>query len=111
MFRSVILYLLEGPRQPWWLTPLVFGISSVAVCSGHVALLLFMLLTGWWLWVRYSEYRYYEAFAKEADLSACPRCGYSLKGLERPLCPECGTDALAFLAKARRMTMEREETK
>jgi len=26
----------------------------------------------------------------EADLPACPGCGYSLKALTRPVCPECG---------------------
>lgn len=23
---------------------------------------------------------------------ACPKCGYSLKNLKSPICPECGTD-------------------
>ncbi len=104
--RRLILYLLEGPREPRWLTPLVFGISTMAVCGGHSELIVFAAITGWWLWVRYCEYRYYEAFAQEADLSVCPRCQYSLKELDRPVCPECGTDAIAFLARARRMTAE-----
>lgn len=29
--------------------------------------------------------------AREHDYQLCPRCGHSLKGVEKPVCPECGT--------------------
>ncbi len=36
----------------------------------------------------------------------CPRCGYSLEGLTTTVCPECGTDAIAYLKAARRVADE-----
>ncbi len=35
-------------------------------------------------------------YAVDRDLP-CPACGYNLRGLMRPICPECGADVEEFV--------------
>lgn len=41
--------------------------------------------------------------------SKCPRCGYSLQGLEGARCPECGFDGKSAVAMSRRERAAREQ--
>lgn len=46
--------------------------------------------------------REHDAAPPHADSPVCPVCGYSLKGLTRPFCPECGQE-LVLTVGARRL--------
>jgi len=63
------------PRTPiWWRLQYAFGLVFLPAL---VAVLAYVLLT-----VRYGRALY--------DQPRCRKCGYMLRGLSRPQCPECG---------------------
>ena len=114
--RHWLVIVLQGPRRPWWLAPMlvwvgtalaVFGASAwgrswvgvVALPVGVAA-----ALTGavWWR-MRVAEWQHYRRFAMEEVWEVCPRCAYSLEGLADERCPECGED----LVKLRRTLARR----
>ena len=124
ILNRVVLFLLEGPRRPWWLVPLIWIIglalilawlptayppsaASIPLWPWPTLSLLPTLLASWWLWIRFSKREYYKRVALTTDFSRCPACGYSFIGaktLPPPRCSECGVDATEFIAQAKRLT-------
>lgn len=110
----LVLLALEGPKRPPWLFEaiLIFAIAFMAVVSFLPAplddalflpALLLMMVVALWMFVRYSTYVYYEKLADSGRSMRCLKCGYSLRGLHEPRCPECGTDSEKLVRRARRL--------
>ncbi len=109
------MLVLEGPRKPWWLTPLVCLASLVAAMiifnSPRISATEWLLAadacvfvaTTWWMFVRVNELRYWEGVAQSKPYS-CIVCGYDLSAATTPRCPECGVSFDEYVAKAKRLT-------
>ena len=125
LLRKLALFLLEGNRRPWWLTPAVFAVSLVALVwwAGVIPVrqpssnpeywltpALFgppALLTGWWMCLRRFERVYYKSVADTVSLAQCPKCSYSFAAGTPDRCPECGVNPEEFVRKARQLTQWR----
>lgn len=51
---------------------------------------------------RHSQRVFYRSVLRNAQSMRCPGCGYDMKGLEKPLCPECGADFWKVVRSAER---------
>lgn len=111
VLNAALRFGLEGPTRPWWLAvlawPVAWGAAIVLLANGApwwctVGAVVVGLLLTWWLQARRLRLAYYRSVAEKTG-SRCPRCDYDLTGLDRPVCPECGTDAARFIQEARKI--------
>lgn len=107
--RHWLVIALQGPRRPWWLSPMLVWVGTALAVFGASAwgrswIGVAAALTGavWWR-MRVAEWQHYRRFAMEEVWEVCPRCAYSLEGLADERCPECGED----LVKLRRTLSRR----
>lgn len=101
--RRFFLFVFEGPRRPWWLTPfcvafyLVVWVTAYAARVPHIWVWLcpYPLLL-WWQFVRIAEVGHYARLSQRTFDWTCPFCKYPLAKLQRDhdprmsRCPECG---------------------
>ena len=124
ILNRVVLVLLEGPRRPCWLVPLIWitglgliiawlptamprSTSSIPLWPWPTVTLLPTLVASWWIALRFAKRKYYKRLAVTTDHSRCPACGYSFIGAETrppPRCSECGVDPIELVAHAKRLT-------
>lgn len=101
--RRFFLLIFEGPRKPWWLTPLIVAaypamwfLTFSYVRNGWVWLVPWLLLL-WWQVQRFAVVAHYEQVSKRELDWTCPTCQYPLAKLTKNVdprtvrCPECGT--------------------
>ncbi len=73
------MHSFHGPMRT-----LVFLAFSLGIPTVDWACLVFVT---WWVTVKFSAWRY----ARTHRPGVCTKCGYDLRGLPEPRCPECGT--------------------
>lgn len=114
--RHWLVIMLQGPSRPWWLSPVLvwFGVAmllfGLKLWGGHWLAGLFVPVGAvsaaagavWWR-MRTAEWHHYRRFALEERWDECPRCSYSLDGIQPERCPECGED----LHRLRRVLSQR----
>lgn len=113
------LFVLQGPRKPWWVTPAILAVSLMVCLRAagdhpedwalrQLAIALpFLAATGWWMVFRFFELQYWRGVAEAKPGTRCINCGYELTGLPSERCPECGVEQAALIGKAKRLTGER----
>ncbi len=110
-----MLIVIEGPSRPWWIAPAVvaapvvlfFMADSSGLRVGRAAQwagLACMFVGVCWICTRLAQFEYFKSVARHNDPGKCPVCAYSLRDLKTDVCPECGTDVRAYLARVRRAT-------
>lgn len=62
--------------------------SYYAIRYVFLSMIVLTSLMGWMYFTRFREYR---AILRDGGV-VCGRCGYSLRGLADPQCPECGNN-------------------
>lgn len=100
--RRVILFVFEGPRRPWVLTPLcvvLYPMAWYVYVSKHphgwVWFIPYTLLL-WWQVQRFLEVGHYNRLSQRTFDWTCPVCKYPLAKLKNDhdprtsRCPECG---------------------
>jgi len=110
---------IEGPRRPWWLSPLmivapaslakvdsVLGLGVVRLAPRIFGLigLACTLLGVLWFAARMAQYSYYKRLASTSHAGRCPMCRYDMTALTSGICPECGTHVAEYLRRVRRAT-------
>lgn len=111
--RRFFLLVFEGPRRPWYVTPLLVAAYPVAWFLLAAKLpqpliwLIPWLLLLWWQAVRFAEVGHYARLSQRTFDWTCPMCRYPLAKLKADhdprtsRCPECGHVPAEVLRDAR----------
>lgn len=94
----MMLFLVDGPRRPWWIAPcLVFTGFVVLMAAPMTASGLWLAASlacwsvgGLWWITRWAQYRHFRYLHRTRHRPECPVCSYNLRGLNGSACPECG---------------------
>jgi hypothetical protein len=92
-FALIISSRLVDSRSP------IAWFGDAMVIAGFALLLLACTASV----VRRAQLDWYTKQLLKRGAVLCPTCGYNLKGLTDPRCPECGTDIDAAASEAARM--------
>lgn len=90
----VVVLLIAGPRRAFLASLVLFAAAVVHGFMWVSSVELFASLSVWHIFNIGAVYlirrETYEPWLEDRHHPTCPKCGYSLIGLESPRCPECG---------------------
>lgn len=112
-FNASLLFALEGPKRPSWITPILVMIAGTLLFfdapAPYFGMALFAVLIVW-SQVKELQLKHHRRVAAATSFDSCPQCGYDLTTIDGTRCPECGSDAIETIVAARKLVKHEDES-